>query len=174
MNDLSFRAGDIIAIIAETNADWWTGRLANNPNSREGLFPANYVEKIATPTHLNANVPPVPIPEPTPRPMSSNSFNRNSNFPPSRFVAPPAPPSYNSHHAPAPWGGRPQWPPQPSGPSYGGGNEKQEYAVAPPQPQAGPVTQAPPPPQPEEQPEKKSKFGGLGQTVRFIIISCEL
>ena len=56
MNDLSFRAGDIIAIIAETNADWWTGRLANNPNSREGLFPANYVEKIATPTHLNANV----------------------------------------------------------------------------------------------------------------------
>ncbi|KAG6845412.1 hypothetical protein H0H87_009759 [Tephrocybe sp. NHM501043] len=42
--DLAFRAGDIIDITAETNADWWTGRN----NGREGLFPSNYVERLPT------------------------------------------------------------------------------------------------------------------------------
>lgn len=40
--DLTFSSGDIIEIVDETNADWWTGRF----NGREGLVPANYVEKI--------------------------------------------------------------------------------------------------------------------------------
>ncbi|KAH9178372.1 SH3 domain-containing protein [Lactarius sanguifluus] len=41
-NDLSFRAGDVIEIVAETNTDWWTGKS----NGKQGLFPSNYVEKF--------------------------------------------------------------------------------------------------------------------------------
>lgn len=41
-DDLSFKVGDIIEIVEETNADWWTGRL----NGRQGLFPSNHVEKL--------------------------------------------------------------------------------------------------------------------------------
>ncbi|CAE6426916.1 hypothetical protein ACGC1H_002896 [Rhizoctonia solani] len=41
-DDLSFRAGDIIQIVKEDNADWWTGRL----NGRDGMFPVNHVEKL--------------------------------------------------------------------------------------------------------------------------------
>ena len=40
--DLSFRPGDIIEIVEETNADWWKGRF----NGKEGLFPSNHVEKL--------------------------------------------------------------------------------------------------------------------------------
>ncbi|KAF8072176.1 SH3 domain-containing protein [Lyophyllum atratum] len=42
-DDLSFAAGDIIEIIEETNADWWTGKA----HGRQALFPSTYVEKIA-------------------------------------------------------------------------------------------------------------------------------
>ncbi|TEB34807.1 SH3-domain-containing protein [Coprinellus micaceus] len=49
--DLVFSAGDIIEIVDETNPDWWTGRF----NGREGLVPANYVEKIES-------APPMPQP----------------------------------------------------------------------------------------------------------------
>lgn len=35
-------AGDIIDIIDETNADWWTGRNGG----KQGLFPSNYVQKL--------------------------------------------------------------------------------------------------------------------------------
>ncbi|CAE6456299.1 unnamed protein product [Rhizoctonia solani] len=47
-DDLSFRAGDIIQIVKEDNADWWSGRL----NGREGMFPVNHVEKLpSTPSY---------------------------------------------------------------------------------------------------------------------------
>ncbi|KAL5503902.1 hypothetical protein ACEPAH_7973 [Sanghuangporus vaninii] len=41
-DDLSFRSGDIIEIVEETNADWWTGRF----NGKQGLLPSNHVEKV--------------------------------------------------------------------------------------------------------------------------------
>lgn len=41
-DELSFNEGDMIEIIKEDPAGWWTGRL----RGKEGLFPANYVEKI--------------------------------------------------------------------------------------------------------------------------------
>ncbi|KAH8117763.1 SH3-domain-containing protein [Phellopilus nigrolimitatus] len=44
-DDLSFRVGDVIELVAETNADWWTGKF----NGRQGLFPSNHVEKIVAP-----------------------------------------------------------------------------------------------------------------------------
>ncbi|KAH7341867.1 SH3 domain-containing protein [Rhizoctonia solani] len=47
-DDLSFRAGDVIQIVKEDNADWWSGRL----NGREGMFPVNHVEKLpSTPSY---------------------------------------------------------------------------------------------------------------------------
>ncbi|XP_060576801.1 unconventional myosin-Ie-like isoform X2 [Ruditapes philippinarum] len=41
-DELSFNEGDVIDIIKEDPAGWWNGRL----RGKEGLFPANYVEKI--------------------------------------------------------------------------------------------------------------------------------
>lgn len=35
-------AGDIIDIVEETNADWWTG----HNGGKKGLFPSNYVQKL--------------------------------------------------------------------------------------------------------------------------------
>ncbi|KAL1740483.1 SH3 domain-containing protein [Schizophyllum fasciatum] len=44
-DDLSFAEGDVIEVVEETNADWWTGRA----RGRQGLFPSTYVERIAAP-----------------------------------------------------------------------------------------------------------------------------
>jgi hypothetical protein len=44
-SDLSFAAGDIIEIVEETNADWWTGRV----HGKQGLMPSSYVEKLREP-----------------------------------------------------------------------------------------------------------------------------
>ena len=41
-NDLIMSAGDVIDIVEETNADWWTG----SNRGKRGLFPSNYVEKL--------------------------------------------------------------------------------------------------------------------------------
>ena len=46
-NDLTFAPGDIITLIQETNADWWTGKA----HGRTGLFPSTYVEKVPPITH---------------------------------------------------------------------------------------------------------------------------
>ncbi|KAK6054761.1 SH3 domain protein [Cooperia oncophora] len=43
--DLSLKVGDRIMVL-EQNDDWWRGRC----NGREGIFPANYVQKCETPT----------------------------------------------------------------------------------------------------------------------------
>ncbi|XP_052786725.1 unconventional myosin-Ie-like [Mya arenaria] len=41
-DELSFNEGDIIDIVTEDSAGWWTGTL----RGKDGLFPANYAEKI--------------------------------------------------------------------------------------------------------------------------------
>ena len=41
-NDLAMSVGDIIDIVEEINADWWTGRN----KGKQGLFPSNYVQKL--------------------------------------------------------------------------------------------------------------------------------
>ncbi|KAI0059164.1 SH3-domain-containing protein [Artomyces pyxidatus] len=105
-NDLSFRAGDIIEIVTETNADWWTGRH----NGRQGLFPSNYVEK------LESNSPPPPsYPaqneyRPSPSPYPQNEYRgapspypppqMNYGAPPPSNYQPPPPQSYNSYVGP--------------------------------------------------------------------------
>lgn len=156
-NDLSFHAGDIIDIISETNADWWTGKI----NGRQGLFPSNYVEKLASRAPSPINARPIPVPAPPQR--SEPSYSRA----PSYSTPPPPFPNHNAYSSPPPpqhWQPPQGPPPQP----YGGYhqpppimNEKQQQQVVyaqPPPPQV--QIQAPPPQEP-----KKSKFGGLGNTV---------
>nr|CDJ95188.1 EF hand and Src homology-3 and Dbl homology (DH) domain containing protein [Haemonchus contortus] len=48
--DLSLKVGDRIMVL-ERNDDWWKGRC----NGREGIFPANYVQKCETP--VGASIP---------------------------------------------------------------------------------------------------------------------
>ncbi|KAL0954700.1 hypothetical protein HGRIS_003649 [Hohenbuehelia grisea] len=101
-NDLSFRAGDIIDVVEETNPDWWTGRL----NGRQALFPSNYAEKLASGRGYAA---------PPPMPSSGAQYSEKSSYstpvysppqgPPAQYgyQAPPANTnSYNSYAAPAP------------------------------------------------------------------------
>jgi hypothetical protein len=59
--DLSFRKGDIITITKE-DGNWWEGEC----NGNSGVFPANYVEKIAS--SGTSSTPP-------PRPNRPNNTN---------------------------------------------------------------------------------------------------
>ncbi|KAJ3714948.1 hypothetical protein DFJ43DRAFT_1160611 [Lentinula guzmanii] len=167
--DLSFRAGDIIEVVQETNNDWWTGSY----NGREGLFPSTYVEKLP---------PSSPLSRPPPSPAARNNpiykSNPNNTFHGSSYsdttpLGPPAAPNptYLTSYAPT---GPPPRGPSPSryGPPPSG------YYQSPPPPQAynsfpyppgppppGPVVvSASAPPAPLDQP-KKSKFGGMGNTL---------
>ncbi|KDR78949.1 hypothetical protein GALMADRAFT_64434 [Galerina marginata CBS 339.88] len=53
-NDLAFEPGDIIEIVDETNADWWTGKV----HGRQGIFPSSYVQRIQAPVHTAAPTAP--------------------------------------------------------------------------------------------------------------------
>ena len=44
--ELQFRKGDIIAVLEAVYKDWWKGSL----RGQTGIFPLNYVEKLADPT----------------------------------------------------------------------------------------------------------------------------
>jgi hypothetical protein len=113
---LSFRAGDIIEVVAETNADWWTGRF----NGRQGLFPSNYVEKVpaSPPSYPPRNEARRASPVPAPVPYHSG---------------PPAPYQQPVYNGP-PQGGYPG-PPQPYNPYPGVVNTPPQQVV---------VEQAPP------------------------------
>lgn len=118
MADLSFRAGDIIEIVAETNEDWWTGRI----NGRQGLFPSSYVEKISS----SASPPSYPPP--------NEMRGASPAAPPAQYNSgPPVPyqPAYNG-----PPQGYQSQPPQPYNPYMG--------AVSQPPPQQVVVQEAPP------------------------------
>ncbi|KAH8601381.1 hypothetical protein B0O99DRAFT_501710 [Bisporella sp. PMI_857] len=45
-DELTFRKGDIIAVLESVYKDWWKGLL----KGQTGIFPLNYVEKLADPT----------------------------------------------------------------------------------------------------------------------------
>ncbi|KAH7884687.1 SH3 domain-containing protein [Phlebopus sp. FC_14] len=137
-NDLPLTPGEIVEVINETNADWWTGR---NKSGRQGLFPSNYVEKLpqAPPPQLS----PISFPE---FPKSQISLDSKSGSVEHRYPSPAPPQHYSPQHYPPPPGAPGYYPP-PGGPP----------------PNA--VYVAPPAQQPASQPPKKNKFGGLGNTV---------
>ncbi|KAI0048960.1 SH3-domain-containing protein [Auriscalpium vulgare] len=137
-NDLSFRGGDIIEIVTETNADWWTGRI----NGRQGLFPSNYVEKLDSP----ASAPPPSYPAP------QNETYRGG---PNSFSPPPAsygPPANVDYRSPPP-GNYQSGPPQPYNPYMGPPMQPMQAA-----PQQQMVVQ-------QQEPPKQSRMGGLGGVV---------
>lgn len=152
-NDLAFEAGDIIEVISETNADWWTGR---NRSGKQGLFPSNYVERLP-PRSLS----PIFVPEPRKSIMSRGSSEQRYSSPalpnPSPHPSPQPYPAPPQTHYPPPGGYYP-----PAGPPPGAMN----YSYAPPP--------GPPTPQPvaQQAPVKKNKFGGLGQVVS--VVTCSL
>lgn len=45
-DELTFRKGDVIAVLESVFKDWWKGFL----RGKTGIFPLNYVEKLADPT----------------------------------------------------------------------------------------------------------------------------
>lgn len=45
LDELTFRKGDLIAVIESQYKDWWKGSL----RGQVGIFPTNYVEKLTTP-----------------------------------------------------------------------------------------------------------------------------
>jgi hypothetical protein len=74
-NDLTMSVGDVIDVIEETNADWWTGRN----RGKQGLFPSNYVEKL----------PPGPSPQPHQEKLyAAPGYNDHANHPPPQQMDP--------------------------------------------------------------------------------------
>jgi LAS seventeen-binding protein 1/2 len=84
-NDLSFREGDIIEVVAEMNADWWTGKL----NGKQGIFPSNYVEK------MSRSLSPPSYPSPSGPPPEASLVPYSNSGPP--IVYPPPPQPYNPY-----------------------------------------------------------------------------
>ncbi|OJA16406.1 hypothetical protein AZE42_05507 [Rhizopogon vesiculosus] len=140
-NDVSFHAGEIIEIVKETNADWWTGR---NKAGKEGLFPSVYVEKLPP-----RSVSPLSFSE---FPNSRTSLDSKYGLTEPKYSTPPGPPQYSSPQSLQPHYPPPSGPPAggymppPSGPTY-----DNSYSGNP--PVAQPIPQQPP---------KKGRFGGLG------------
>ncbi|KAF4596431.1 hypothetical protein EYR40_007875 [Pleurotus pulmonarius] len=104
-NDLTFRAGDVIEVTEETNADWWKGRI----NGQEGIFPSNYVERVAAPPN---SFPGAPLNEKAYQPSYYSApapVHAQPSYAPQPGYAPPpsqpgyAPPPPNpGYHAPPP------------------------------------------------------------------------
>ncbi len=44
--ELSFKEDNFIIVTSQDSPDWWTGKLATEPDSPSLMFPANYVEKV--------------------------------------------------------------------------------------------------------------------------------
>lgn len=62
-DEISFKTGDIIAVINEIDKGWWLGEL----NSERGIFPVNYTEDYDPQAH-----PLPPIPDNTTREIAQN------------------------------------------------------------------------------------------------------
>lgn len=79
-DDLAFSPGDIIEIVDQTNADWWTGKV----HGKQGLFPSAYVEKLPA---AAAGLGNSPVPETKPyRPFGAAYHGVNTPPPPGQGV----------------------------------------------------------------------------------------
>ncbi|KAJ3536537.1 hypothetical protein NMY22_g6000 [Coprinellus aureogranulatus] len=141
--DLSFRVGDIIEIVQETNADWWVGRV----HGREGLVPSAYVEKL-----------PVPPPRPSGSRFHPTALNPSSLSPGGASPAFPIPRG-------TPYSGESPYPPSTTFYSPTRGYPPALYSgYEPQQPFYGSSDASAPPNQPASQ-AKKPKYGSLGNTL---------
>ncbi|KJA26351.1 hypothetical protein HYPSUDRAFT_36654 [Hypholoma sublateritium FD-334 SS-4] len=79
-DDLAFAPGDIIEIVEQTNADWWTGKV----HGKQGLFPSAYVEKLPPAAGLSDSSP---VPESKAyRPFGAAYHGVNTPPPPGQGV----------------------------------------------------------------------------------------
>ncbi|KAL6711749.1 assembly of actin patch protein [Coniothyrium glycines] len=86
-DDLSFKAGQIIAVTEEEGDDWYVGEYTDDAGSRhDGLFPRNFVDKYE--------------PEPPPRPNRASRLRPLEQ--PVEPAAPPTPTPAVPHQEPAP------------------------------------------------------------------------
>ncbi|KAI0366337.1 SH3-domain-containing protein, partial [Pilatotrama ljubarskyi] len=88
-NDLSFSAGEIVEIVDETNADWWTGKC----RGKQGLFPSNYVELLDA-----GRGPASPAPSMPAMPMPMSSYHQPPPGPPQPYGAPAEPEKAAMYH----------------------------------------------------------------------------
>lgn len=141
---MTFTTGEIVEIVDETNADWWMGKC----RGRQGLFPSNHVEMIASPP---SSAPPPMVPSQTP----AYSPPRQPMMPPQPM--PPQQMGPPQGYAPG-YDQKPVY--RPFGAVYQGQDQPPPAAIG--QVNSVGLQQAPPPP-PEQ---KKHRFGGrLGETV---------
>ncbi|KAG6331598.1 hypothetical protein ID866_7489 [Astraeus odoratus] len=178
-NDLSLRVGEIIQIVTQTNADWWTGR---NRAGKEGLFPAAYVEKIGPslenpppafpdgPKSDTASVRPgsaqrYPSPTPSQQPYASSVSGNHYFSPPSGPPQPHGSPGslhrYSSYSYGPPPGAPPnQYGPPPGAPQLYGPPPGGQGYYAPPAGQTSPAPQLAPAQKPPS-----GKLNNLGETM---------
>ncbi|KAI9266483.1 hypothetical protein BDA99DRAFT_505805 [Phascolomyces articulosus] len=57
IDELSFRAGDVITVVEEVDEGWWLGEVEHFGPKRRGIFPVNYTEDILGNNHRS---PPMP------------------------------------------------------------------------------------------------------------------
>ncbi|KAI9488031.1 hypothetical protein BDB00DRAFT_850388 [Zychaea mexicana] len=58
IEELSFRAGDVITVVEEVDEGWWLGEVEHFGPKRRGIFPVNYTEDIVG--NSNNRSPPMP------------------------------------------------------------------------------------------------------------------
>ncbi|KAL4062230.1 SH3 domain-containing protein, partial [Scleroderma citrinum] len=150
-NDLGFHAGEIIEIISETNAEWWTGR---NRAGKQGVFPATYKYSSPTPPQQYPSPPGVIQPYTPPPSRPPPQYGPPGGPPPHQYGPPPGPPQpYGPPPGPPQHYGPPPGPPQPYGPPPG-----PVYYPSGPPPNNKPPSQLAPAPQ-------QGKLNNLGTTM---------
>ncbi|ORX69466.1 hypothetical protein DL89DRAFT_322831 [Linderina pennispora] len=149
-NELSFAEGDVIINVEQLDPGWWAGE--SQDGSRQGIFPANFVELIeskpvapqvppAPPMAPRAPAPPPAAPAPPPMaPPPPPPMVPPPPVPPPVFLPVPVPPPM-APPAPAPAAPAPLPPPAPSA-------APAPPPMAPPPPAPAPPPMAPPPPAP--------------------------
>lgn len=81
------RQGERICLVRRVNENWYEGRISGT--SRQGIFPATYVQVLKEP-RVKATAedipssppPPAPAPPPDPRPCSARPVPGSPRFPP--------------------------------------------------------------------------------------------
>lgn len=59
LEELSFRAGDVITVVEEVDEGWWLGEVEHIGPKRRGIFPVNYTEEITA--HRSPPTPARPV-----------------------------------------------------------------------------------------------------------------
>lgn len=141
-DDLSFETGQIITVIEDDDADWYTGEYTTNDGlKKDGIFPRNFVEKYEPAIPSRPVRAPRKVPQPDPEPQPEPEAESTREVPPTPTVIrqPTPEPSKEVEH---------DQPEESSQPAPAPAPASKPAPVASPPPQAekpAPVKKAPPP-----------------------------